>query len=147
MTPKAIQQETQVQALTKSLKETFRLYAATHVAHWNVRGPYFPQLHALFEAQYTELWNALDVIAERIRHYGESVDPATLALDTPVPVADNEAKSVVRELALEHRALADRLREIERDATAAGDPGTADLAIQRVRAHDQHAWMLEAILE
>jgi starvation-inducible DNA-binding protein len=35
--------------------------------HWNVEGPNFPDLHALFMTQYTELFFAVDLIAERIQ--------------------------------------------------------------------------------
>jgi starvation-inducible DNA-binding protein len=42
----------------------------THNFHWNVKGPMFNTLHVMFMGQYTEQWNALDVIAERIRALG-----------------------------------------------------------------------------
>ncbi len=64
-----------VQALHGALQTTYDLYRATHLAHWNVRGPQFPQLHLMFETQYNELWLALDAVAERIRSLGASVDP------------------------------------------------------------------------
>ena len=57
-------------ALGKLLADTHALYLKTHGYHWNVRGPEFPALHALFESQYRELWGALDEIAERIRALG-----------------------------------------------------------------------------
>ena len=46
------------------------LYLKTHNFHWNVTGPMFNTLHVMFMDQYTELWNALDLIAERIRALG-----------------------------------------------------------------------------
>jgi len=42
----------------------------THNFHWNVKGQQFNSLHYMFMTQYTEQWNALDVIAERIRALG-----------------------------------------------------------------------------
>ncbi len=42
----------------------------THNFHWNVNGPQFNSLHQMFMAQCTEQWNAIDVIAERIRALG-----------------------------------------------------------------------------
>ena len=42
----------------------------THNFHWNVTGPMFNTLHVMFATQYTEQWNALDLIAERIRSLG-----------------------------------------------------------------------------
>ena len=56
--------------LSKLLADTYTLYLTTHNFHWNVTGPMFNTLHLMFMAQYTELWNAVDPIAERIRSLG-----------------------------------------------------------------------------
>ena len=59
-----------VQGLSRVLADTYTLYLKTHNFHWNVEGPMFNTLHLMFMDQYTELWNALDAIAERIRSLG-----------------------------------------------------------------------------
>jgi len=56
--------------LSKLLADTYTLYLTTHNFHWNVTGPMFNTLHVMFMGQYTELWNAVDPIAERIRSLG-----------------------------------------------------------------------------
>ena len=56
--------------LAHFLSDAFTLYLKTHNFHWNVTGPMFNALHTMFETQYTEQWNALDEIAERIRALG-----------------------------------------------------------------------------
>ena len=56
--------------LSKLLADTYTLYLTTHNFHWNVTGPMFNTLHAMFMTQYTELWNAVDPVAERIRSLG-----------------------------------------------------------------------------
>jgi starvation-inducible DNA-binding protein len=53
--------------LSKLLADTYSLYLKTHSFHWNVTGPQFNSLHAMFETQYNELWLAADEVAERIR--------------------------------------------------------------------------------
>ena len=58
------------QGLAALLADSFTLYMMTHNFHWNVTGPQFNSLHAMFMAQYTEQWTALDQIAERIRSLG-----------------------------------------------------------------------------
>ena len=55
------------EGLSKLLADTYTLYLNTHNFHWNVTGPMFNTLHLMFMDQYTELWNSVDVIAERIR--------------------------------------------------------------------------------
>src|SRR6516164_10958434 len=56
--------------LSRVLADTYTLYLTTHNFHWNVTGPMFNALHTMFMEQYTELWNAVDPIAERIRALG-----------------------------------------------------------------------------
>src|SRR6188472_2987867 len=56
--------------LSHLLADTYTLYLQTHNFHWNVEGPMFNTPHLMFMTQYTELWNALDAIAERIRSLG-----------------------------------------------------------------------------
>ena len=53
-------------ALRRALADTYALYGKTHGYHWNVVGPQFPQLHELFSQQYTEMWTALDELAEQV---------------------------------------------------------------------------------
>ena len=60
-----------VQGLSRLLADTYVLYLKTHSFHWNVEGPMFQTLHQMFMVQYTETWNAIDLIAERIRSLGE----------------------------------------------------------------------------
>src|SRR5690606_536359 len=56
--------------LSAFLADAYPLYLKTHNFHWNVTGPMFNALHVMFEDQYTEQWQALDDIAERIRAPG-----------------------------------------------------------------------------
>ena len=56
--------------LARMLADTYTLYLKTHNFHWNVTGPMFQTLHLMFMTQYTETWNAVDLIAERIRSLG-----------------------------------------------------------------------------
>src|SRR5450830_700233 len=64
--------------LSRLLADTYTLYLTTHNFHWNVTGPMFNTLHTMFMVQYTELWNAVDPIAERIRSLGH-VAPGSYA--------------------------------------------------------------------
>ena len=53
--------------MKRVLANTFSMYLKTHNFHWNVEGMLFSQLHEFFGDLYTELWNAVDPIAEHIR--------------------------------------------------------------------------------
>jgi len=58
------------ESLQNLLANTYGLYFATHNYHWNVEGVQFVDLHKLFDEQYNALFQAIDVIAERIRALG-----------------------------------------------------------------------------
>ena len=55
------------EGLNKVLADTFVLYFKTHSFHWNVTGPRFHSLHEMFEEQYTEMWEAMDVLADLLK--------------------------------------------------------------------------------
>ena len=138
--------------LSRLLADTYTLYLTTHNFHWNVTGPMFNTLHAMFMAQYTELWNAVDPVAERIRSLGH-VAPGSyaqfgkLASIKDAPQIPPKAMAMVRILVEGHEAVARTARGILPLAGKAGDEPTADLLTQRLTVHEQAAWMLRSLLE
>ena len=54
------------------------LQLKTQNFHWNVTGPNFRSVHLLFETQYKELAEAVDLVAERIRAL-EAITPGSFA--------------------------------------------------------------------
>jgi starvation-inducible DNA-binding protein len=137
-------------ALSQVLADTYALYQKTHVYHWNVTGPRFPELHVLFEQQYRELWTALDTIAERVRALGVMAPgPAAVGKRTGI-VADNGAASapqMVLNLLKGHETLVKAARGALRKADEIGDDATVDLMTQRAAASEKAAWMLRATAE
>lgn len=140
------------EGLSALLADTYTLYLTTHNFHWNVTGPMFNTLHTMFMAQYTELWNAVDPIAERIRalgHFapGSYADFGKLTSLADVPHDPPKALEMVRILVAGHEAVARTAREMFPRAEKASDEPTADLLTQRLAIHEQTAWMLRALLE
>ena len=137
--------------LSKLLADSFSLYLMTHNFHWNVTGPQFNSLHAMFMAQYTEQWNALDMIAERIRSLGFPA-PGTFAeyatLTSIEEVAGQpKAEQMVAHLVKAQEAVARTARGLFPVVAKADDQPTADLLTQRLQVHEQTAWMLRSLLE
>jgi len=138
--------------LSRLLADTYTLYLTTHNFHWNVTGPMFNSLHAMFMTQYTELWTAVDPIAERIRSLGHPAPGsyaqyAALASVPDAPSVPPRAMEMVRILVDGHEAVARTARAIFPLADKAGDEPTADLLTQRLAVHEQTAWMLRSLLE
>jgi len=137
--------------LAHLLADSYVLYLKTHGFHWNVTGPMFNALHNMFMDQYTELWNALDPIAERIRalgypapaSYAQFVKLASIDEETGVP----NAKNMIRQLIAGQEAVTRTARGMFPIVDKAGDEPTADLLTQRMQIHEKNAWMLRSLLE
>ena len=140
------------EGLSKLLADTYTLYLTTHNFHWNVTGPMFNTLHAMFMGQYTELWTAVDPIAERIRSLGH-VAPgsyaqfAALSSLKDAPAVPPKALDMVRILVEGHEGVARTARGLFPIVGAASDEPSADLLTQRLTVHEQTAWMLRSLLE
>ena len=127
------------------------LYLMTHNFHWNVTGPQFNSLHNMFMGQYTEQWNALVVVAGRIRALGfpapgtykEFVKLASIKEVEGVP----KANDMIRHLVTAQEATARTARKLFPVVDAANDQPTADVLTQRIDIHEKTAWMLRSLLE
>ena len=140
-----------VRGLSALLADSYTLYLMTHNFHWNVTGPQFNSLHLMFMGQYTEQWNALDIVAERIRALGypapgtykEFVKLASIKEVEGAPKSDD----MIRHLVAAQEATARTARKLFPVVEAAGDQPTADLLTQRLEIHEKTAWMLRSLLE
>jgi starvation-inducible DNA-binding protein len=139
------------QGLSRLLADSYTLYLMTHNFHWNVTGPMFNTLHLMFMGQYTEQWNALDIIAERIRALGhpapgtykEFVKLASIKEPEGVP----KATEMIKLLVAAQEATARTARELFPLVDKANDQPTADVLTQRLDVHEKTAWMLRSLLE
>lgn len=137
--------------LSRLLADTYSLYLKTHSFHWNVTGPQFNSLHAMFEIQYNELWLAADEVAERVRtldvfapgSYSQFAKLSSIKEEAGVP----EWKAMVAQLVEGHEIAAATARNALKAANAAGDDGTADMVTGRLKEHEKTAWMLRSLLK
>jgi starvation-inducible DNA-binding protein len=132
--------------LSRLLADTYAVYLKTHGYHWNVRGPNFSSLHTLFMAQYTEMWTAIDLIAERIRALGETAPQGYGAFAELSTIQDGDparnAEAMLQELLADHATLIATAKAAREGA----DDVTAAVIDARVDAHQKHAWMIRATL-
>jgi starvation-inducible DNA-binding protein len=140
-----------VQGLSRLLADTYVLYLKTHNFHWNVEGPMFQTLHQMFMEQYTETWNAIDLIAERIRSLGEYAPGTYREYARLTSIKETEgvprAEDMVRLLIEGQEAVVRTAREALGVADEANDQPTLDLLTQRMQVHEKNAWMLRSLLK
>ena len=140
-----------VDALNLVLADSYALMALTHLAHWNVEGPDFFELHKAFEHQYEDLFEAVDEIAERVRSLdayaigGLRKLAQTAGMDefsSPMPQKDYVAALIVA-----HEKVMDdatRARELSGEMN---DLQSQDLMIKRLTFHQKTVWMLKSVLK
>ncbi len=139
-----------IEALRLVVADSYALLAQTHICHWNVRGPAFFSLHTAFEGLYTELFTAVDEIAERIRALG-ALAPGGLGnlakmAGTKEIAEDSSSTEMVEHLvALNHKLVTD-LKNARDAAGDSGDDQTQDLMIARIQIHEKTIWMLNSFL-
>jgi starvation-inducible DNA-binding protein len=136
--------------LSAILAATYRLLIKSHLYHWNVVGPIFKSLHELTEAHYEALFEATDIIAERIRALGHRA-PATLGdahqfAPEAQDVDHTSAASMVSDLIVDHETAARQLRKAAVLADDNDDVVTTDMLTDRLTFHEKAIWMLRAII-
>jgi len=142
--------ETIANALSKVLADSYLLYLKLHNYHWNVTGELFYPLHEQFEEQYTELAQAIDEIAERIRTLGfrapgtfrEFYELTSVEEDTDQP----DALEMVKRLVLDNEQIVRTAREALKPASEVEDEATVDILTQRLAVHSKTAWILRSHL-
>ncbi len=138
------------EGLSGLLADSYTLYLMTHNFHWNVTGPQFNGLHTMFMDQYTEQWNALDIIAERIRALGFPA-PGTykeFSKLTAIKEVDGvpTATDMLKLLVNAQETTARTARSLFPVVNDANDQPTADVLTQRLNVHEKTAWMLRSML-
>lgn len=137
--------------LSVLLADTYALYLKTQNYHWHVRGPLFKVLHDLFDAQYHELADAVDEVAERLLTLGQRAPATFKAFEQLKNLSDGDssilANDMVLELANDHERLVHDLNDAIVAAQEANDEGTVALLSDRIAAHEKARWILRASSE
>ena len=140
-----------VDGLNLVLADSYALMALSHLAHWNVEGPGFFQLHKAFEEHYENLFEAVDEIAERVRALdsfaigGLEKLARTAGMEefaSPMPQKDYVAALIVA-----HEKVMDDATRARELAGEMNDLQSQDLMIKRLTFHQKTVWMLKSFLK
>lgn len=131
------------------LADSYMLFIKTQGVHWNVVGPAFVSLHELTEKHYTNLFTAIDEIAERIRALGEKAPASYTKYGELSKIADRDepqsARDMVDMLIEDHSTAIANMRAAVEWCEEKNDFVTADMMIARMAWHEEAVWMLSAI--
>jgi len=141
-----------IDILNHLLADEVVLYVKTRDYHWNVEGPDFSETHKFFEAQYEQLDEIMDEVAERARALGgRAAGSLAEFLELTKLKEDNGKtsgeKAMIKDLLGDHETIIQRLRkEVEIVGTKFGDIGTNDFITGKIEEHEKMAWMLRSYL-
>lgn len=134
--------------LSVIMADTYALYLKTQNYHWHVKGPQFKSLHELFEAQYRELAEAVDSVAERMLMMGHNAPATFKEFERLKTIKDGDSESsanqMVCELAIDNLTLVKDLNNAMLLAQQRSDEGTATLLADRIAVHQKAHWMLNS---
>jgi starvation-inducible DNA-binding protein len=138
--------------LNQQLADLTDLYSQTKYAHWNVKGPYFIQLHELFDKVALTVDGFIDIVAERVTALGGTADGTTrMAAKASslkeYPASATDGMAAVAALVDRYAAYAASVRAGIDAATKHGDADSADLFTEISRDIDKSLWLLEAHLQ
>ena len=137
-----------IELLSVGLSNEVMLYTKTRKFHWNVCGESFMEFHKLFEAQYTELEEAIDEIAERINKLGGKTIGTTKEFSERAVIKESpgeypDSMSMVKELLQDHETIIKQLRkDVDDCADKYNDSGTSDFLTGKMEDHESIAWTL-----
>lgn len=137
--------------LSRVLADSYSIYLKTQNYHWNVKGPLFHTLHAMFEEQYTELAVAIDEIAERIRALGEPAPGSFSDFAKLTSIREENglpaAEAMISNLIENQATIVQTCKNVFPLVQESNDEPTADLLIRRMQVHEKTAWMLKSLTE
>jgi starvation-inducible DNA-binding protein len=138
--------------LSVVLSNEMVLYVKTRKAHWNVSGESFMELHKLFEDHYSQLEEAIDLVAERIGKLGHKTigtmnEFSSLSTLKESPNVYASKKDVIKELLNDHESIIGELRhDVNTCMDKNKDAGTADFLTGLMEQHETIAWILRRYL-
>ncbi|MAK62245.1 MAG: DNA starvation/stationary phase protection protein [Ponticaulis sp.] len=136
-------------ALGVVLADTYMLFIKTQGVHWNVTGPAFVSIHELTEKHYTNMYEAIDEIAERIRALGEKAPASYTKYGELSEIEDKDepqtAHDMLTMLIADHETAIAHMRSAVEWCEGKNDYVTADMLIARMAWHEEAVWMLKAL--
>lgn len=138
--------------LNDRLADAIDLQSQIKHAHWNVKGPNFIALHALFDKISDLALEQIDEIAERITSLGGTAE-GTVAVAAKrsklknYPLSITAGKDHLFYLSTQMSVYGKALRAAISDTDELGDADSADLFTGMSREIDKYLWFLEAHLQ
>ena len=140
-----------VTGLQQQVANALILYLNYKHYHWQTFGPLFRDLHLLFDEFAAEVYETIDVLAERVRMIGQNPVSRIEEFQKTATIKSAADTTTMREMIKEADTnviqIIKEMRQAIKTADNNDDPGTADVLTRFVQIHEKHEWWLRDILE
>jgi starvation-inducible DNA-binding protein len=136
--------------MTAVLSTIIDFYYTYKYFHWNLVDSDFIEYHQLFDTHAKKIYDSQDIIAERMRQMGESVDglltqyQSNSRIIQKKPDAKNNIQEVLKYLKEQHEITIKLLEEVIDSASETKDFSTADILTKFLQDHQQMQWFVKS---
>lgn len=145
LTPREAQAVTE--ALNPLVADLFALYVKTKNFHWHLAGSHFRDYHLLFDKQADQIFEGIDLLAERVRKVGGTTIRSIGHISQLQTIADDNeelvaAGEMVRRLMDDNAQLARAQRAAHEVCDRSRDYATASILETLIDEAERRTWFL-----
>lgn len=127
--------------------DAFALYVKTKSFHWHLASSHFRDYHLLFDEQADQIFEMIDVLAERVRKLGGITIKSIGNIASLQKIKDNnedfvEAEKMLEILMNDNKDLTDRMRATHEVCQEHNDVATTSLLEVYIDETERRVWFL-----
>src|SRR5258706_7605142 len=135
------------EAVNPLIADAFALYVKTKNFHWHLSGSHFRDYHLLFDEHADQIFDAIDLLAERVRKVGGTTIRSISHISQLQTIADDNDEFVtpgemMRRLREDNAALAKAQRAAHEVCDRSLDYATASILEALIDSAERRAWFL-----
>lgn len=140
-----------VQAVTEAVNtlivDAFALYVKTKNYHWHLASSHFRDYHLLFDEQADDIFESIDMMAERVRRIGGTTIRSITHISQLQTIEDDNEDFVLPEQMVHHliddnRHIAEKQCAADKICEEHGDTPTANILEEILDQTEKRLWFL-----
>lgn len=134
------------------IADIFALFIKTKNFHWHMSGSHFRDYHLLLDDHADQIFNMIDILAERVRKLGKKTIHSISEIAQLQKIQDNNkehmhADAMLEELMNDNKALTERMRSAHEVCSGGNDVATTSLLENFIDETERRTWFLYETLQ
>ena len=134
-------------AINPLVADSFALFVKTKNYHWHMSGSHYRDYHLLLDEQATQIFNMIDILAERVRKLGATTIRSISQISALQKVHDDNEhfvapKEMIRRLMEENKSMTARMRAAHKVCDDNNDVATASVLEVFIDEAERRTWFL-----